>query len=51
MASQTPPGPSGWQRTFSHGELTQIVFQLTASTESCVQLEDEVVAYRLDGVG
>ena len=51
MASQTLTGPNGWQRHFTHAELSQIALSLTASSQSWQQLEDEVVVFRLDGLG
>ena len=51
MADQTIYGPDGFQKLFTHGTLSQITLQLTSSTQSWVQLDDEIVALRLDNVG
>ena len=51
MADQILYGPGGFQKTFSHGTLAQVTLQLSSSTQSWVQLEDEIVALRLDGIG
>ena len=44
-------GPDGYQRTFTHASLAQITLQLSASTQSWVQMEDDTVALRLDSIG
>ena len=51
MADQTLYGPDGYQRIYTHAALAQITLQLSASTQSWVQMEDETVAVRLDNIG
>ena len=51
MTDQILYGPDGYQRTFTHASLAQITLQLSASTQSWVQMEDDTVALRLDNIG
>ena len=44
MTDQILYGPDGYQRTFTHASLAQITLQLSASTQSWVQMEDDTVA-------
>ena len=51
MTDQILYGPDGYQKTFTHASLAQITLQLSASTQSWVQMEDDTVALRLDNIG